>query len=227
MLEKLGEVLRRATDKVMNAVFLDKNLVDSIIKDLQRALIEADVNVSLVKELSDKVRKAALDERIKDIEKKEHIIKILHDELLKIIGEKKELKLRKGQNRILLLGLYGAGKTTTVAKLGNYFAKRGNKVAVIGLDVHRPAASEQLKQLAEKNKLSYFIDLEEKDAVKIWKKNKKELENYDVVIIDTAGRHSLDKDLINEIKKLSKEINPTESILVIPADIGQSAKQQA
>ena len=117
MLEKLGEVLRRATDKVMNAVFLDKNLVDSIIKDLQRALIEADVNVSLVKELSDKVRKAALDERIKDIEKKEHIIKILHDELLKIIGEKKELKLRKGQNRILLLGLYGAGKTTTVAKL--------------------------------------------------------------------------------------------------------------
>ena len=229
MLEKLGEVLRRATDKVMNAVFLDKNLVDSIIKDLQRALIEADVNVSLVKELSDKVRKAALDERIKDIEKKEHIIKILHDELLKIIGEKKELKLRKGQNRILLLGLYGAGKTTTVAKLGNYFAKRGNKVAVIGLDVHRPAASEQLKQLAEKNKLSYFIDADEKDATKIWKnlEAKGKLKDFDVLIVDTAGRHNLEAELIKEIKSLNKEIKPTESILVMPADIGQAAKQQA
>ena len=89
------------------------------------------------------------------MEKKEHVIKILHDELLNLLGEYKELKLKKGQNRILLLGLYGAGKTTTAAKLGNYFAKRGNKVALVGLDVHRPAAKEQLKQMAEKNKLSH------------------------------------------------------------------------
>ncbi len=227
MLEKLGEVLRKATDKIANAIFLDKNLLDSIIRDLQRAMIEADINVLLVKELSDKIRKTALDERIKEIEKKEHVIKILHDELLKILGEHKELKLKKEQNRILLLGLYGAGKTTTVAKLGNYYAKRGNKVALIGLDVHRPAASDQLKQLADKNKLTAFVDFDEKDPVKIWKKNKKDLEDYNIVIVDTAGRHSLDKDLINEIKKLNKEIEPTESILVMPADIGQAAKQQA
>ncbi|MBI4116478.1 signal recognition particle protein [Candidatus Pacearchaeota archaeon] len=227
MLEKLGEVLRKATDKIANAIFLDKNLLDSIIRDLQRALIEADVNVSLVKELSEEIRTVALDERIKQIDKKEHVIKILHDELLKILGEEKKLKLQKGQNRIMLLGLYGAGKTTTVAKLGNYFAKRGNKVVLLGLDVHRPAASEQLKQLAEKNKLNYLIDAKEKNPMKIWKNFEGEIKKYDVVIVDTAGRHTLDDDLIKEIKSLNREISPTESILVMPADIGQAAKKQA
>jgi len=227
MLERLGEVLRKATDKLANAIFLDKNLVDSIIKDLQRALIEADVNVFLVKQLSDKIRKTAVDERIKGIEKKEHIIKLLHDELIKILGEYKQLKLKHGQNKIMLLGLYGAGKTTTISKLGNYFAKRGNKVALIGLDIHRPAASEQLKQLAEKNKLNYFIEPSEKDPLKIWKNHKKELQKSNLVLIDTAGRHTLDKDLIKEIKSLNKEIKPTEIILIMPADIGQAAKQQA
>ena len=230
MLERLGEVLRKATDKIANAIFLDKNLVDSVIKDLKRALIEADVNIVLVKELSDKIRKCALDERIKGIEKKEHMIKLLHDELTAILGEYKQLKLKerkKEQNRIMFLGLYGAGKTTTVAKLGNYFFKRGNKVALIGLDTHRPAAPEQLQQLAEKHKLSYFIDTEEKNPVKIWRKYEKDLKEYNVVLIDTAGRHTFDKSLINEIKSLNKEIKPTETILVMPADIGQAAKKQS
>ena len=227
MLEKLSEVLRKATNKIANAIFLDKNLVDSIIRDLQRALIEADVNVSLVKDLSDKIRKSAFDERIQGVAKKEHLIKVLHDEILGILGESKKIVLQKSQNKIMLLGLYGAGKTTTVAKLGNYFAKRGKKTALIGLDVHRPAASEQLKQLAEKNRLNCFVDLEEKNPVKIWKKYEKELKDYDAVIIDTAGRHALDKELINEIKSLGKEISPTETILVMPADMGQAAKKQS
>ena len=227
MLEKLGEVLRKTTDRIANAIFLDKSLVDSVIKDLQRALIQADVNVVLVKNLSEKIKASAIDERIKGIDKKEHIIKLLHDELVKLLGEEKELKLKAGQNRIMLLGLYGAGKTTTTAKIGNYFAKRGNKVAVIGLDVYRPAASEQLKQMAEKNKLNYFIDENEKDPSKIWKKYEKQIKDYDVIVIDTAGRHTLDKDLIKEIKNLDKTIKPTETILVMPADIGQAAKQQA
>ena len=227
MLEKLGEVLKKATNKIANAIFLDKNLVDEIVRELQRALIEADVNVLLVKQLSDKIKKGALDERIKEIEKKEHIIKLLHDELVSILGEYKQLKLKPEQNRIMLLGLYGAGKTTTIAKLGNYFAKRGKKVALVGLDVHRPAAKEQLKQLAEKNKLNYFLDFEENDAVKTWKKFEKKLKDYNLILIDTAGRHNLDKELEKEIKNLSKEIKPTESILIMPADIGQAAKKQA
>ncbi|MFH1311524.1 MAG: signal recognition particle receptor subunit alpha, partial [Nanoarchaeota archaeon] len=227
MFERLGEVLRKITDKVANAIFLDKSLVDSVIKDLQRALIEADVNVLLVKDMSDKIRKLALDERIKEIEKKEHLIKLLHDELSGILGEHKQLKLIKEQNRIVFLGLYGAGKTTTIAKLGNYFSKRGNKVALVGLDVHRPAAKEQLKQLAEQNKIPYFVDFNEKNALKTWKKFQPELKDYQIVLIDTAGRHTLDKELIDEISSLSKEIKPTETILVIPADIGQAAKKQS
>ncbi len=229
MLEKLGEILRKATDKIANAIFLDKGLVDSVVKDLERALIEADVNIILVKELSDKIRKAAVDERIKGIEKKEHVIKLLHDQLTAILGEYRPLSLRKGkneQNRIMFLGLYGAGKTTTVAKLGNYYAKRGNKVALVGLDVHRPAAPEQLKQIADKNKLQSFVDFQEKNPVKLWKKYEKELDEFNLVFIDTAGRHALDKELIEEIKVLNKAINPTEIILIMPADIGQAAKKQ-
>ena len=232
MLERLGEAIKKATDKIANAIFLDKNLVDSIVRELQRALIEADVNVSLVKQLSDKIKQSALDERIKGIEKKEHLIKLLHDELLKMLGEKRQLELKtnkKEQNKIILLGLYGAGKTTTIAKLGNYYAKRGKKVALIGLDVHRPAAKEQLMQLAEKNHLTAYVDFEETNALKTWKKIEKEkkLKDYDLLLIDTAGRHTLDKELVEEIKTLNKEIKPSEVILVMPADIGQAAKNQA
>jgi signal recognition particle subunit SRP54 len=227
MLENLGKVLRKATDKVANAIFLDKNLVDKIVRDLQRALIEADVNTILVKQISDKIKKTALDERVKQIDKKEHIIKLLHDELVNILGEYKQLKLQSKQNRIILLGLYGAGKTTTIAKLGNYYAKRGNKVALVGLDVHRPAAKEQLKQLAEKNKLNYFIDEEINDPLETWKKFKPKLKDYNLILIDTAGRHTLDKELATEISALNRQIKPTESILIMPADIGQAAKAQA
>src|SRR3989344_342392 len=137
MLDKLSNILKRTTDKIANAIFLDKNLVDSIIKDLQRALIEADVNVSLVLEITQRLKKAALDERIKGIEKKEHIIKLLHDELLAILGKKREIILQKN-NVFMMLGLYGQGKTTTISKLALYYAKRGSKVCAIGLDVHRP-----------------------------------------------------------------------------------------
>jgi len=227
MLEKLGEALRKARDKIANALFLDKNVVESVVRELQRALIEADVNILLVKEISDKIKKSAFDERINEIEKKEHIIKLLHDELIKILGEYKPLQLKKEQNRIMLLGLYGAGKTTTIAKLGNWYSKRGKKVALVGLDVHRPAAKEQLQQLGEKNNLNTFIDFDETNALKTYKKFKKELEKYDLVLIDTAGRHTLDKELIKEIKDLNSEIKPTETILIMPSDIGQSAKKQA
>lgn len=228
MLEGLGGALKKATDKIANAIFLDKNLVDSIVRDLQRAMIEADIGIMLVKEISDKIRKGAVDERIKEIDKKEHIIKLLHDELVRILGKKAELDIKSGkQNRIMLLGLYGAGKTTTISKLGNYYQKRGKKVALVGLDVHRPAAKEQLKQLGEQHNLKYFVDFDSDDAVKTYKKFKKELEKFDLVLIDTAGRHSLDDELIKELSALNKVVKPTEKILVLQADIGQAAKAQA
>jgi len=227
MLDKLSNAIKKATDKIANALFLDKNLVDQIVKDLQRSLIEADVNVSLVLEITQKIKKSALDERFKGIEKKEHIIKLLHDELRTILGEKRELKLEKKKNRFMMLGLYGAGKTTTISKLALYYSKRGHKVCAIGLDVHRPAASIQLKQLCDKLNIACFIKPEEKNPTKIWKSFEKDLEKYDLVIIDTAGRDALEEDLIKEIKSIDKIAKPTETILVIPADIGQTARKQA
>lgn len=229
MLDKLASALRNTFDKIAGAIFIDKKTIESVVRELQRALLEADVNVQLVMQLSEKLRKAAADEKIKGVEKREHMIKLLHDELLNIVGkEKQEIILaKKKQTRIMLVGLYGMGKSTACAKLGNYYTKRGFKSALLGLDVHRPAAPEQLEQLAQKANLKCFIDKEEKNALSIWKKHKKELEKFDLVIIDTAGRHDLDNELVAEIKRLNKEIKPDYVILVIAADIGQAAKKQA
>ena len=226
MLDKLSSTLKKTTDKIANAIFLDKNLVDQIIKDLQRALIEADVNVSLVLEITQKIKKLALDERIKGLEKKEHIMKLLHDELLAILGEKREVKLEKN-NIFMLVGLYGQGKTTTIGKMASYYAKRGHKVCAIGLDVYRPAAAEQLSQLGKKLNFPAYISPEEKSPEKIWKKFSKNLKDYDLVLVDTAGRDALDQELIKEIKSLNELIKPTEVFLVMAADIGQAAKSQA
>ena len=226
MLDKLSNVLKKTTDKIANAILLDKKLVDSIVKDLQRALIEADVNVQLVLQITQKIKKSALDERIKGIDKKEHLIKLLHDELILILGKEREIKLKK-RNVFIMLGLYGAGKTTTISKLARYYSKRGSKVCAVGLDVHRPAASEQLKQLCDKLKIPAFIDSKEKNPLKIWKKYRTEIKKYNLVLVDTAGRDALDSDLVKEIKSISKEVEPTETLLVMPADIGQTAKKQA
>src|SRR3989344_6364709 len=120
MIGNLGSTLKKTFDKIAGSVFLDKKTIDSVVKDLQRALIEADVNVALVSELSEKIRKEASEEKIKGkgIDRKEHLVKLLHDELLNILGgEKKELEIKKGKKeKIMLLGLYGAGKTTTISK---------------------------------------------------------------------------------------------------------------
>lgn len=229
MFESLSSALKKGFDKIAGALFIDKKTIESVVKELQRALIQADVNVHLVKELGDKIRKAGEDEKIKGIEKKEHLTKVLHDEILSLIGgDKKELEIKKTEkNKIMLLGLYGAGKTTSVSKIAAYYSKRGFKTAILGLDVHRPAASEQLEQLGSQIKVKVFVDKSEKNPIKIYEQYKKELEDYDLVIIDTAGRHSLDKELIKEITDLEKKIKPNHVLLTIQADIGQAAKQQA
>ncbi len=226
VLDKLGSTLKSGIKKISNAIFVDKKLIDGIVKDIQKALIEADVNIELVFALSQKIKKLAYDETIKGIDKKEQLVKLIHDEINALLGEKKELKLEKKAS-IMFLGLYGAGKTTTIAKLGFYYAKRGRKVALLGLDTQRPAAMDQLEQMAKKAKLPAFVDKVEKDPIKIIKNYKKDLEDYDLILIDTAGRDGLNKDLIKEIEKLNKTLKPDYRILVMPADIGQAAKTQS
>lgn len=226
MLESLSNILKKSVDKITSAIFVDKSLVDSIVKDLQRALIMADVNISLVKEISDKIKKEG-ESYVKNVDKKEHLIKLLNDEITRIIGgDKKELILGK-KDTILFVGLYGTGKTTTISKLAAYYKKRGKNIALLGLDVYRPAASEQLEQLGKKIEVPVFTDKTEKDPIKIYEKYKTQLEKYDLILVDSAGRDALEKDLINEISNISKKIKPTHTILVIAADIGQAAKSQA
>jgi len=228
MLGKLSSALKKGFDKIAGAVFIDKKTIESVVKELQRALIQADVNVHLVKEIGDKIKKEAENEKIKGIEKKEHLTKLLNDEIINLLGEEKhELELKDKQTKIMLLGLYGAGKTTTTAKLASYYSKRGKKVAMLGLDVHRPAASEQLEQLGKQTKITTFTDKIEKNALNLYKKFEPKLNEFDVVIIDTAGRHDLDKELVKETKDLIKTIKPDYKILIIQADIGQAAKNQA
>ncbi|MFH0808243.1 MAG: signal recognition particle receptor subunit alpha [archaeon] len=238
VLEKLGHSLKSGIKKISNAIFLDKKLIDQVIKDIQKSLIEADVNIELVFTLSKKIKKIAYDESIPSIDKKEQLITLIHDEILQILGgEAKELKLQNSSS-IMFLGLYGAGKTTTIAKLGKYYAKRGRKVALLGLDTQRPAAMEQLKQMADKASLAYFIETPEdkeknsklthtKRSLEVIKKYSPDLKKYDLILIDTAGRDGLNKDLIKEIELLNKTLNPTYRILVMPADVGQAAKTQA
>lgn len=226
MLDKISNAFTGGIKKITNAIFVDKKLIDSVIKDIQRSLIESDVNIDLVLQISQEIRKLAIDEKIKDIEKKEQIIALIHEKIRKIIGEGKQIKLDK-KTKILLMGLYGSGKTTTISKLGFYFAKRGKKVCALGLDTQRPAAMDQLEQMCEKAKIKSFIDREEKDPLKIIKQYEKELGKYDLVLIDTAGRDGLNKELIKEIKEIEKKTKPDYRILIMSADIGQAAKTQA
>lgn len=226
VLEKLGFALKDGIKKISNAIFVDKKLIDGIVKDIQKSLIEADVNIELVFALSQKIKKLAYDETIKGIDKKEQLVKLIHDEINLLLGEKKELRLPKKAS-IMFLGLYGAGKTTSIAKLGLYYSKRGRKVALLGLDTQRPAAMDQLEQMAEKANLPAFINKKEKNPIKIIKEHEKELKKYDLILIDTAGRDGLNKELIKEIEKLNKKLKPDFRILVMPADIGQTAKTQA
>jgi signal recognition particle subunit SRP54 len=229
MLNTLSSALKKGFDKIAGAVFVDKKTIESVVKELQRALIQADINIYLVKQLGDKIKKEAENEKIKGIERKEHLTKILHDEIINLLGkEKHEITLdKKKQTKIMLIGLYGAGKTTTCQKIAAYYSKRGFKTCLLGLDVHRPAASDQLKQLGDKIKIPVFIEKNEKSPLKIYEKFKENLKDYDLIIIDTAGRHDLDKELTEEIKDLTKKIAPDYKLLTIQADIGQAAKKQA
>src|SRR3989344_5825206 len=230
VLEKLGNSLKEAFNNIARAVFVDEKLVDELVKEIQRALLLADVNVKLVFELSKTIKGRFLNEKeLQGISARERLIKIVYEELVKITGtEKSEIVIKdKKPFKIMMVGTYGSGKTTSISKLAKYYSKRGYKVACLGLDVHRPAAPDQLEQLCKKINVQCFINKKEKNPLKIYKEFEKEHSKYDILIIDTAGRDSLTKDLIEELKDLNENIKPEENLLVISADIGQAAQNLA
>jgi len=227
VLDDLGDSLKGTLKKIANAVHIDKKLIKEVVRDIQRALLQADVNVKLVLSLSKKIEKRALEEKPPaGMSNREHVIHIVYDELVEILGGSRELPVKK--QIIMMVGLYGQGKTTTCGKLAIYFKKKGLRPVLIAGDVHRPAAYDQLKQIANQVKVPFYGDKNEKDALKVVKAGLKEFKkNSDVIIVDTAGRHKLEDELIDEMKNIFKATKPNEKLLVIDAAVGQQAGPQA
>ncbi|MFO8016323.1 MAG: signal recognition particle receptor subunit alpha [Candidatus Woesearchaeota archaeon] len=231
VLEKLGSTLKGTLQRVAKSVFVDEKLVNELVKDIQKALLQADVNVKLVFELTKGIKDRFMNEEAPGaISKKEWLVKIVYEELSSFLGgeqEKIEVDSKKKPFRIMMVGLFGNGKTTTIGKLARFYSKRGYKVATLGLDVHRPAAPDQLAQVSKDVNVPCFVDKKEKDPEKIYEKHEHELSKFDIVLIDTAGRDALSDDLIEELNSLNKRVNPEERLLVIGADVGQAAQTQA
>jgi signal recognition particle subunit SRP54 len=228
MLEKLGAGLKEAMNRIAKAMFVDEKLIDEIIREIQRAMLQSDVNVKLVLELTKKIKERALKEDAPGLSKKEQLTKTIYEETVKFLGSgKNELNTAKKNSRIMLTGLFGSGKTTLAGKLGKYYKKRGKKTILIGLDVWRPAAMEQLEQVAKTAQVDCITDKKEKNPEKIWRSAEEKIKQYDIIIIDTAGRDALSKELIEEIELITRITKPDEKLLVISADIGQAAQKQA
>jgi len=227
VLNDLSDSLKGTLKKIANAAYIDSKLIKEVVRDIQRALLQSDVNVKLVLTLSKEIEKRALQEKPPaGMSNREHVIHIVYDELVNILGKSRELPIKK--QIIMMTGLYGQGKTTSCGKLASYFKKRGLRPVLIAGDVHRPAAFEQLKQIAEKVKVPFYGDKNEKNAVRVVNDGiNKFKRNSDVIIVDTSGRHKLEDVLIQEMKDIFQNAKPDEKLLVIDAAMGQQAGTQA
>jgi signal recognition particle subunit SRP54 len=219
------EGLKGVVNKLISSATIDKKSLEEILKDIEKTLIKADVDLELVDELLKKIRKRCFEEKIPaGLTLREHALKVIYEELVNLLGgEPSELL---GKKKIMLVGLFGSGKTTTLAKIAKYFQKKGLKPVLICLDYHRPAAPEQLKQLAEKINAPFYIE-ESRNPYEAAKKSLEKFKKYDVLLYDTAGRNALDEKLADELKKLAEIIKPDEILLTIPAEIGKVAKKQS
>lgn len=226
VLEGLGKSLRNVLGKVAGASSVDEELIKDVSKDLQRALLQADVNVQMVLSITRQVEERALsDKPPAGKSPKEHVIGIIYEELVNLLENGEGLKMEP--QTIMMVGLYGQGKTTSSGKLANLFAKKGFRVGLIAADVHRPAAYEQLSQLGEKVGVEVYGEPGKKDAPGIVERGLRHFRDKAVIIIDTSGRHALEGDLIQELKDVAKVAKPKERLLVLDAQVGQQAGPQA
>lgn len=231
MLDNLKTNLRAAINKIVKSSGIDEELIKELSKDVQRALLQSDVNVRLVLEITKKLEDRALNENPPPgLSRKDHIVKILYDELAKLLGKESEFSFKAGKlNRVMMLGIQGSGKTTVTAKLAKFLTKQGYKVGVIGADTYRPGALVQLKTMCEKANVEVYGDESNKDSPDIVKNGLRYYEDssLDIVLIDTAGRHKEEKDLLDEMKRINKVADPDLALLVIDGTIGQQCYNQA
>jgi signal recognition particle subunit SRP54 len=229
-LDRLGSSLYDALKKVFRASVVDEDTVKELVRDIQRALLQADVNVQLVLAISKRIEERALKEKVPPgISRREHVIKVVYEELTRFVGEKPvPIKMEPDKKKVIMLvGIQGSGKTTQAAKLARYFQKKGLKPALICADTFRPGAYAQLEQLAKPINVPVYGDPKAKDPIKVVAEGLKRFTDKDLIIVDTAGRHKEEQELIKEMKNLEKRIKPDEVMMVIDGTIGQQALVQA
>ena len=227
MFESLTEKLENAINKIKGYGTITEDNISDAMREVRLALLEADVNYKVVKEFTNKVKEKALGEEVKkSLKPGDVFLKILKDELLELLGDgNSSLDLSSNPSIIMLVGLQGSGKTTTIGKLANLLRKKkSKKPLLIAADVYRPAAIDQLKQLGRELNIEVYEE-GQNDAVKITENgvNYAKEKGYDLVLIDTAGRLHVDEKLMDELKSINEKVNPSEIILVIDAMIGQDA----
>ena len=226
VLESLGGSLRGALKKIASASRIDKQVVDEAVREIQRALLQADVNVKLVMNLSNRIRDRALSEKpAPGMNPREHVINIVYQELINLVGKSSPVSLEK--QTIMLVGLQGSGKTTTAAKLATFFQRKGLRAAVVCADTFRAGAFDQLKALCEKQGVFFYGEKGNPDAPAVAKRGLEASKKYDVAIVDTAGRHALEADLIQEMVDIDAVVTADHKLLVMDAAIGQQASEQA
>ena len=220
--DKLSGILRTIGGKSK----LTEDNVSEALKEVRKALLSADVHFRVAREFIDEVKNACLGQDVlKSVSPGQQVVKIINDELVKLLGEGNSALKEDRPLRVLMVGLHGAGKTTTSAKLAKHLSNVGRKPMLVACDVYRPAAIDQLEFLAKQESFPIHLERENKDVPAIartgWEKSKEN--GSDLVIFDTAGRLQIDDDLVSELERLKKEINPHEILLVADSALGQEA----
>ena len=231
MFENLSERLERSFKILKGEGKITEINISETVKDIRRALLDADVSFRVAKEFTDKVKKEALGQNVLTaVKPQQMMVKIVHDELVSFMGSNaQEVNLKGNPGVVLVAGLNGSGKTTFAGKLGLYVKKKGIKVMLAACDTFRPAAIEQLKVLGEQIGVPVYTEDGVKDPIAIAQRAvaKARSEGYSVVIIDTAGRLAVDQELMDEISALHKAVKPTETLFVVDAMTGQDAVETA
>lgn len=227
VLGSLSDSLQNSLDKLRGKKgTLSEEDVEPVIRDIQRALLESDVDIETVQGISDNIKQNALEEDPPaGVTAREHVLNCVYEELVDIVGESTEIPLEP--QRILLLGLQGAGKTTSSAKIAWWFEKKGLRSGIVQTDTHRPGAHAQTKQMAERAEVLYSIDENANNAIEQAETGLQDISEADIQIVDTAGRHASEDDLIDEIQSIYDVVQPDLNLLVIDAAMGKEAKRQA
>ncbi len=227
LFENLSSRLTRITDAMRGKSRVTEKDIKDMMREIRLALLEADVNYQVVKDLSEEIaEKARGADILQSLTPGQQVVKIVYEALVGILGTEEKLAVSPtGFTILMLYGLQGTGKTTTAAKLAFHLKEKGKKPMLVSVDVHRPAAQEQLKVLAEQTGIDYFINPGEKSAVTLARQglDRARYMMCDTLIVDTAGRMTVDQELMDELKSIQAEIEPDERLLIVDAMIGQEA----